>query len=107
MFSNTQVDPELLGLENYERMIFKMWKSLEKKGKQLANVDRMRKLVSDGIAAHDKLAIALKSKPQIVASEPKMKYSDFEILEALYHKQPLSSVAAMVGPENTVKLHTQ
>lgn len=84
-FSNTTYSTALAGPEHIEQLISKMWRNLDKKVKNMG-IKRLGKLVSEGIAAHEKMLV--KEEAAVKLEESISGKTDFDILTALYNKLP-------------------
>jgi hypothetical protein len=95
-FANTVFSANLAGADNLEQLIAKMWKHIDKKVKGMG-IKRLGKLVAEGIATHDRLALKEETPTSANKAEEQVPgKADFDVLTAIYSKRPFEEVKALI-----------
>jgi hypothetical protein len=94
-----------MGQDNLEQLITKMWKTIDRKARIL-NVKRISKLVSEGLALHEKLvgrdARNNQHQPDTSGLQP-VPITDFDILTEFYNRTPVEDLAKKLTSSNIIQ----
>lgn len=97
-FCTTTFSTNLAGQDVLEQVITRMWKNLDRRARTLG-VKRISKLVSEGLAVHEKLINKESKVVQTIEQKPTQSVDDFELLTALYNRAPISEIVSKITPE--------